>query len=254
MVDFSPFGQVGGKTRPDGVDNIGIECKHDSSTGLLGWGYSRIMFGPAQQPVDLLPGHEWSTLTMRSGGKMTTTGGAAMAKVKRNGPCPCGSGNKAKRCCYGNQDTNGFRLLPPELSEGLIEDLVGVPEVELRSLFDRLLYLPEMGVSLQVRLPGIITPDMNRAINALRDGEDELFDEVLEQVVAAVDTDDRRVELARAVIDLRDQGRLEPRFAAIAVLELDLPESMLFRSSVAESLAVLAGDQRTPAGLLVATR
>ena len=39
----------------------------------------------------------------------------------------------------------------------------------------------------------------------------------------------------------------------MAVLELDRPESMIFRSSVAESLAVLAGEQRTPAGLLLAT-
>jgi hypothetical protein len=177
-----------------------------------------------------------------------------MAKVKRNGPCPCGSGNKAKRCCYGTQEINGFRVLPLDLCEGLIDDLIGLPELELRALFDQLLYLPEMDVALQVRLPGIITPDMNRAINALRDDEDELFDQVLEHVVADIDTSDRRIELAQAVIALRDQGRLPPALAAAAVLELDRPESILFRSSVAESIAVLAGDQRTPAGLLVATR
>ena len=73
-------------------------------------------------------------------------------------------------------------------------------------------------------------------------------------MVAHIDTDDRRIELARAVIKLRDQARLPPAMAAAAVLELDRPESILFRSSVAESMAVLAGDQRTPAGLLVATR
>jgi len=39
----------------------------------------------------------------------------------------------------------------------------------------------------------------------------------------------------------------------VAVIELDRPESITFRSSVAESLAVLAGEQRTPAGLLLAT-
>ncbi len=177
-----------------------------------------------------------------------------MAKVRRNGPCPCGSGSKAKRCCYGNHETNGSRVLPSDISEGLINDLIGVPELELRALFDQLLYLPEMDVALQVRLPGIITPDIDRAINALRDDEDELFDHVLEKVVADLDTHDRRIELARAVIELRDQGRLPPALAAAAVLELDRPESILFRSSVAESIAVLAGDQCTPAGLLVATR
>ena len=65
---------------------------------------------------------------------------------------------------------------------------------------------------------------------------------------------DRRAALARAVIALRDQGQLRPQLAAIAVLELDGKESTLFLSSVAESLAVLAGDRSTPAGLLVATR
>jgi hypothetical protein len=177
-----------------------------------------------------------------------------MAKVKRNGPCPCGSGNKAKRCCYGIGEANGFHVLPSDLCEGLIDDLIGVPELELRALFDQLLYLPEMDVALQVRLPGIITPVIDRAINALRDDEDELFDRVLEEVVADLDTDDRRLELARAVIALRDEGCLPPALVAAAVLELDQPESILFRSSVAESIAVLAGDQRTPAGLLVATR
>jgi len=40
----------------------------------------------------------------------------------------------------------------------------------------------------------------------------------------------------------------------VAVLELDREESAFLLSSVAESLAVLAGNQPTPAGLLVATK
>jgi hypothetical protein len=177
-----------------------------------------------------------------------------MAKIRRNGPCPCGSGSKAKRCCYGAHEAVESGLLPQELGDDAIAELNGTDEVELRVYFDQLLYLPEIDTSLQVRLPGIITPDMDRAINALRDDDDEEFDEALERVVSAVDSADRRLELAQAVLRLRDQGQIKQKFAAIAVLELDRAESMVFRSSVAESLAILAGDQRTPAGLLVATR
>jgi hypothetical protein len=144
-------------------------------------------------------------------------------------------------------------LLPQELSDHAIEDLHGTDEVELRTYFDQLLDLPEIDTSLQVRLPGIITPDMDRAINAKRDDDDEEFDEALGKVVSAVDSADRRLELAQAVLRLRDQGQIRRKLAAIAVLELDRTDSMVFSSSVAESLAILAGDQPTPAGLLVAT-
>jgi hypothetical protein len=177
-----------------------------------------------------------------------------MAKIRRNEPCPCGSGSKAKRCCYGVDEAAEPGLLPPELGDDAIADLNGTDEVELRLYFDQLLYLPEIDTSLQVRLPGIITPNMDRAINALRDDDDEEFDEALERVVSAVDSPERRLELAQAVLRLRDEGQINRKFAAVAVLELDRAESMVFRSSVAESLAVLAGDQPTPAGLLVATR
>ena len=61
MVGFSLFGQVGGKRRPDGIDDDGVECKHGTSTGSLGWDDSRIMSVRAQQPVDLSPGERWST-------------------------------------------------------------------------------------------------------------------------------------------------------------------------------------------------
>ena len=177
-----------------------------------------------------------------------------MAKVQRNGPCPCGSGNKAKRCCHSPHKFVDIRVLPLDLCQDVINDLVGTNETEMRSLFDRLLYLPELDSSLQLRLPGILTPDIDRAITALRTGDDEGFDLALEQVVPTLDTLDNRITLARAVVALRDRGRIPAKLAAVAVLELDRPESMLFLSSVAESISVLAGDSCTPAGLLVATR
>jgi hypothetical protein len=176
-----------------------------------------------------------------------------MAKIRRNEPCPCGSGSKAKRCCYGNDEPTETHCLPSEFCEGVIRDLRGVDDVELRSLYDELPYLPELDTSLQVPLR-ILTPAMDSAIRSFEDDDVEVLDEVLDTVVAEVDSLGRRIELAQAVITLRDQGRIPPDLAATAIIELDGKESNFFLSSVAESLAVLAGDRRTPTGLLVATR
>lgn len=176
-----------------------------------------------------------------------------MAKIKRNGPCPCGSGSKAKRCCYGTHDPVHTGILLREFGDAAIADLSGSDEAELRAYFDELVYLPEMDTSLQVRLPGVITPDMDRAISALRDDDEEAFDETLDRVLPVIDSPERRRTLAEAVLQLRDQGRITRKLASMAVLELDRPESMLFRSSVAESFAVLAGDRSTPGGLILAT-
>jgi hypothetical protein len=53
-------------------------------------------------------------------------------------------------------------MLPRDLGDDAIADLNGTDEIELRTYFDQLLYLPEIDTSLQVRLPGIIAPDMDR--------------------------------------------------------------------------------------------
>lgn len=177
-----------------------------------------------------------------------------MAKVRRNDPCPCGSGKKAKRCCEDPLSVVGMGILPTEMTREAISKLPGTGHLEMRALFDRLLYLPEVDFSLQVPLPGILTPEMDRAIIALRDDDGEEFDRALEQVVPTVDTPDRRIDLARTVGALGAEGRIPQKLAALAVLELDRQTSTFFISSVAESLAVLAGDKRTPSGLLVAAR
>ena len=73
-------------------------------------------------------------------------------------------------------------------------------------------------------------------------------------MVSRVDTIKQRLLLARAVVILRDAAKISKKLAALAMIELDCEDSAFFTSSVAESLAVLAGDQRTPSGLLVAAR
>ena len=177
-----------------------------------------------------------------------------MAKIRRNEPCPCGSGSKAKRCCEAPHAYVDVRVMPLDLCQNVVNDLPGSTQAEMRALFDQLVYLPAVDASLQVSLPSIITADMDRAINALRDDHGTAFDDALGRVVPAVDTLERRIKLAQAVIALRDRGRIPAKLAAVAILELDREESVFFLSAVAESLAALARSETTPTGLLTATR
>jgi hypothetical protein len=180
-----------------------------------------------------------------------------MAKVRRNGPCPCGSGNKAKYCCLKERSSaaeSPTRLLPLEVCRDAALDLEGVSNAEIHALFDEMIYLPETDISLQVPLPRLVTPEIDRAISALDEDDGEAFDRELNEVVPTVDTPQRRIDLADAVITLRDQGRISSKLAAVALFDLDGETSALFISSVAESIAVLGGDQQTPTGLLVAAQ
>ena len=107
---------------------------------------------------------------------------------------PCGSGNKAKRCCHGPHKFVDIRVCPLDLCQDVINDLVGTNETEMRSLFDRLLYLPELDSSLQVRCPASSRPTWTR--RSLPSGQvDEGFDRALEQVVPTLDTLDNRIRL-----------------------------------------------------------
>lgn len=177
-----------------------------------------------------------------------------MAKVGRNQPCPCGSKKKAKWCCHGPVRTIDVRIMPREMTEEAFFLLRHTDVAEIRRHFGRLTELPDTDLSLQVPLPGIITPALDQAITALRQDDVDEFDRILPQIVETVDSVERRIDLARAVLSLRDQGRVSPILAAIAVVELDRGKSLLFTSAVAESVSVLAGDRRTPRGLLVAAR
>ena len=177
-----------------------------------------------------------------------------MAKVGRNQPCPCGSTKKAKRCCYGSGRTIDVRIMPLDMTEEAFTLLRHTDVAEMRRQFDRLADLPDTDLSLQVPLPGIITPALDQAITALRQDDVDEFDRILPQIVETLDSVERRIDLARAVLSLRDEGRVSPVLAAIAVAELDREESIFFTSAVAESISVVAGERRTPGGLLVAAR
>lgn len=93
---------------------------------------------------------------------------------------------------------------------------------------------------------------------ALRPGAVEEDDPVaaadaLPAVLARVDTPLARAGLARAVLALRDAGRIEPKVAALALIELADPGlQRLVSSAVVQAAGVILGEVETPRGLLVA--
>lgn len=174
-----------------------------------------------------------------------------MAKVQRNDPCPCGSGAKAKRCCHGPVRYIDVRIMPPKVYRDLICELGGTTKEEFHALFHELMDLPAFDLSLQVPLPAVRTSAIEDAINAIHNDDVDTFDRALGEVVLTLDSDRQRLVLARAVVILRDAGRIPRKLAAVAVIELDREKSDFFASSVAQSISVLAGELRTPSGLLV---
>jgi hypothetical protein len=66
------------------------------------------------------------------------------------------------------------------------------------------------------------------------DDPDE-FDAALGPVVRSLDTPTRRAELAQAVVELAEAGRVDAEVAAAAMIDLATPDSALFTSSVAEA-------------------
>ena len=176
-------------------------------------------------------------------------------KVARNSPCPCGSQIKAKRCCLAEPH---LRITTPRatlarLQSDVVGDLAGLDRDRLFSLYEEMIHLPELDMSLHMALPGVHTPEVIRAADAISAGDGDRFDRALRDARAAVDTIERRLALAQAVLALRDAGRISGPLAASAILDLNQPGSALATSALAQAIAVAAGDERTPSGLLVAS-
>lgn len=180
-----------------------------------------------------------------------------MAQCGRNGLCECGSGAKAKRCC-------GLRRgpAPGELAKAFLAEqrriaavrLLGVKRDDFDELFDEVIDLPRRDVSMQLRLPGVLSPELEALRAAIDDEDDEGVDALVGPALAQLDDPRHRETLARSALALAETGRVEPRVAAVAVIDLTTASSALLRSSVVQALAVSVGAARTPAGLVVVSR
>lgn len=180
-----------------------------------------------------------------------------MAHRGRNASCECGSGKKAKRCCGVRRGPG-----PAELAKAFLAEerrraamrLLGVTRDDFDGLFEEMVDVPVRDVSLQLRLPRLLSPELEALRTAIGDGEDEVVDVLVDRALAEVDSVQRRAELAIAVLALADVGRVDSRVAAVAMIDLTAASSSLMRSSLVEALAVSVGAARTPAGLVVVSR
>ncbi len=173
----------------------------------------------------------------------------------RNQPCPCGSGRKVKRCCgeqRGPTEDQLARAHLATLAHDAVEDLIGLPEPTLDRLWEGLLDLPALDLSLHVTLPELIGPDLQLLREALANDDPDWGWDALTAVAAQIDTPQQRAKLADALLALRDQQRITHRQAAYAIYDLARPSTRLIAASLLETVAVSVGVSRTPGGLQIA--
>ena len=179
-----------------------------------------------------------------------------MGKAGRNEQCGCGSGRKAKRCCGVERGPSEADLAGAFLA-GQVRPaarvLRGCSDEEIEDLEAEMLELPTIDTSLQLPLPRLLTPDVDRLLVAIEQEDADGIDDAIPAVLARVDTPVARARLARAVLSLRDRGRIDPKVAALAMIELSAPKMQgLVSSAVVQAAGVVLGEVTTPGGLLVA--
>ena len=173
----------------------------------------------------------------------------------RNQPCPCGSGRKTKRCCGQQRGPSADQLARAhvaQLSRQAIGDLAGLSDRALDHLWEGLMELPSIDLSLLIALPKLIGPDLQRLREAIERNDPDWGWDALTAVATQIDTPHQRARLADAIVALRDQRRLGRRQAAYALLDLNSPSTRLIAASLLEAVAVSVGAARTPAGLHIA--
>jgi len=173
----------------------------------------------------------------------------------RNQPCPCGSGRKVKRCCGEQRGPTGDQLARAHLAtlaHNAVEDLIGLSEHALDRLWENLLDLPAVDLSLQVTLPELIDPDLQRLRESIADDDPDWGWDALTAVATQIDTPQQRAKLADALLHLRDQHRIARRQAAYAIYDLNSHSTRFIAASLLEAVAVSVGVNRTPSGLQIA--
>jgi len=105
-------------------------------------------------------------------------------------------------------------------------------------------------LSLQVELPKMFSPELDRLADAVRDEDPDA--ELLEMVVEEIDTPLERARLAKAVIARADARAIDRLLAAAALVDLGSGSRRFLRAGLLEAVAVRVGVERTPGGILLA--
>jgi hypothetical protein len=133
---------------------------------------------------------------------------------------------------------------------GAAAELRRLSDVELLDLFEDLWELPAVHLSLQVELPKLLSPVLDRLCDAV--GDDDPDPQLLDAAAAEIDTPTERARLARAVIAQAQAKAINERVADAALLDLGSDSRQFLRAALLEAVAVRVGVARTPAGILLA--
>jgi hypothetical protein len=173
----------------------------------------------------------------------------------RNQPCPCGSGRKTKHCCgeqRGPSEDQLARAHLAMLARDAADDLAGLSAPALEILWENLCDLPSIDLSLQVTLPKLVSPDLQRLRHAIADDDPDSGGDELSIITDQVDAPNQRARLADALIQLRDRHHVTRTQAAYAIYDLNSRSRRFLAASLIHTIAVSVGARRTPAGLQIA--
>ena len=123
---------------------------------------------------------------------------------------------------------------------------------DLVDLYEAVTELPRRDLSCQLRLPRLLSPELERLRSAIADDDADAIRAALPEALAQVDNPVVRADLARAVLAMREAGRVTEEVAAAALLDLDSDADALVREALVAALAVDCGAARTPSGLVLA--
>jgi hypothetical protein len=124
-------------------------------------------------------------------------------------------------------------------------------DAQVAALLDAAVGLPTQDVSMQLPLPGLLNLALERLRAAVAEDDPDEVAAVLPAALAEVDTPIARAGLVRAVLGLRDAGRVSAEVAAAVAVEQASRSTTLLRASLLAAVAVSVGAATTPGGLLV---
>ena len=170
----------------------------------------------------------------------------------RNSPGPCGSGHKTKRCCGQRRGPSEDQLAHAHvarLAGDAAEDLAGLSDRALDHLWEGLMDLPGVDISLHVTLPELIGPDLQRLREAIETRRPRLgLGRTHRRRPTDRHTPHQRVQLADAIVGLRNQRRVNRRQAAYALLDLHTKSTRLTGASLLEAVAMRKSNRVTAGG------
>jgi hypothetical protein len=138
------------------------------------------------------------------------------------------------------------------LARNAADELYDLSDLALDHLWESLVSLPAIDLSLLVTLPKLIGPDLQRLRESIVEDDPDWGWDALTIVAEEIDTPQQRAELADALINLRDRHRIDRRQTAAAILDLDSRSTRFIAASLLEAVAISVGVEQTPGGLHLA--